>query len=638
LPAAAAAWAAAAAQALRSAAGTAYVAVDPFADPAVQALGLAINGRLGAFGRTAIVTEPLLKAPPDGALSLAALLDDARAGRVDTIAVFDANPVYAAPHELQVAAALAAVRLRIHAGLRQDETAALCHWHAPLEHDLETWGDALAIDGRPSLIQPLVRPFHAVRARTALLARLIGERDVDARDLLAGTWKDQLGEEDGPAWRAALERGFIDTPAPAVAVVASSAAMPPPRAAASGLTLLVRPDPAVWDGAQAHNPWLQELPRPFSTLTWDNVIALAPALARRLKLADGDVVRLTTAGGSVEGPVLAAAGQDPRTVVVTLGYGRREPGVGQGVGFDVAGLRRAASPWRTDGVTITPTGRRIALARVQPITSLGDHDFVRTAARRSVGATPPKPPPPSFYPPRLLERPQWAMTIDLDVCIGCNACVTACQAENNVAVVGRKQVAKGRHMHWLRVDRYEAGPAEAPRFFSQPVPCMHCEQAPCEMGCPVNAAVHSPDGLNLQVYNRCIGTRTCSSYCPYKVRGFNWFDFTGADPPELRAARNPEVTVRSRGVMEKCTYCIQRLQAAKIDAELGGRPVGDGEARTACQQACPTDAIVFGDMLDPASAVSARKAEARNYALLEEVNTRPRTTYLARLTPDAADG
>jgi molybdopterin-containing oxidoreductase family iron-sulfur binding subunit len=230
------------------------------------------------------------------------------------------------------------------------------------------------------------------------------------------------------------------------------------------------------------------------------------------------------------------------------------------------------------------------------------------------------------------------MTVDVDLCIGCNACVTACQAENNVPVVGKAQVAKGRHMHWLRVDHYEAGAPEDPVFFNQPVPCMHCEQAPCEMGCPVNAAVHSDDGLNLQVYNRCIGTRTCSSYCPYKVRRFNWFDFTGGDPPELRAARNPEVTVRSRGVMEKCNYCLQRIVAGKIEAQVAGREIGDGEVRTACQQVCPTNAITFGDISDPKSQVTARKAQGRNYALLEEVNTRPRTTYLARIAPEDADG
>ncbi|HEY3800870.1 MAG TPA: 4Fe-4S dicluster domain-containing protein [Caulobacteraceae bacterium] len=632
-----AAWLAEAAAALRRAGGASYVGVGAFHDPAIQALALRINDRLGAIGRTTVLSQPLIKATPGNSGSLAALVADAHAGLVDSLAIFDANPVYAAPADLEVAGALQKVRLRFHAGLHADETAALCHWHAPVEHDLETWGDALAVDGRPSLIQPLVRPFYAVRARSVLLQNLQGDLAADPRRLLAATWTDKLGDLDSPAWRAAQERGFLDEPV--TAVTAASAAGPAPATSASNaLTVLVRPDPAVWDGALANNPWLQELPRPFTSLTWDNVVAVAPALARRLGLKNGDVVQLAAGARMLEGPVWIMPGQDPSTLVVTLGFGRTAPGLGQAVGFDVAPLRTVGASWRVDGATLTPTGRSLPLATTQDVTTLGDFDFVRTAPRTSVAPKPPTPPPPSFYPPKPESRPQWGMSIDLDVCIGCNACVVACQAENNVPVVGKTQVAKGRHMHWLRVDHYEAGEPDDPAFFNQPVPCMHCEQAPCEMGCPVNAAVHSDDGLNLQVYNRCIGTRTCSSYCPYKVRRFNWFDFTGGDPPELRAARNPDVTVRSRGVMEKCNYCLQRIVAGKIAAQVAGRDIADGEVRTACQQACPTDAIVFGDISDGASQVVARKAQGRNYALLEEANTRPRTTYLARLAPDAGDG
>ncbi|HZZ70316.1 MAG TPA: 4Fe-4S dicluster domain-containing protein [Phenylobacterium sp.] len=635
-------WLARAVAALRRAGSAACVGVGRFHDPAIQALGLRINDRLGAMGHTAVVTEPLLKAPPDGAGSLAALLADAHAGRVDTLAILDANPIYAAPRDLDAAGALRRVRLRVHMGLHEDETAAFCHWHAPVEHDLETWGDALAVDGRPSLIQPLVRPFYAVRARSVLLMNLQGDLTADARGLLGETWRDKLGDLQSAAWRTAQERGFIDEPAPAVAVSAASGAAALPAASSAGglagLTVLVRPDPAVWDGALANNPWLQELPRPFTSLTWDNAVAIAPALAKRLGLKTGDVVRLEAGGRLVEGPVWIMAGQDPSTVVLTLGYGRAAAGLGQGVGFDAGPLRTAAQPWRLEGATLKALGRNEALATTQDFTQLGDFDFVRTAPRGEVAPRPAPPPPASFYPPKPESRPQWGMTVDVDLCIGCNACVTACQAENNVPVVGKAQVAKGRHMHWLRVDHYEAGEPEDPAFFNQPVPCMHCEQAPCEMGCPVNAAVHSDDGLNLQVYNRCIGTRTCSSYCPYKVRRFNWFDFTVGDPPELRAARNPEVTVRSRGVMEKCNYCLQRIVAGKIEAQVAGREIGDGEVRTACQQVCPTNAITFGDISDPKSQVTARKAQGRNYALLEEVNTRPRTTYLARIAPENDDG
>jgi molybdopterin-containing oxidoreductase family iron-sulfur binding subunit len=257
-------------------------------------------------------------------------------------------------------------------------------------------------------------------------------------------------------------------------------------------------------------------------------------------------------------------------------------------------------------------------------------DFVREVSVEHPALQPP-PAQPSLYPARASSKNAWGMVIDLDLCIGCNACVTACVAENNIAMVGKEQVAKGREMHWLRVDRYYEGSADDPRHAFQPVPCMHCEDAPCEMGCPVNATVHSPDGLNLQVYNRCIGTRTCSAYCPYKVRRFNWFDFTGKDSPELQAARNPEVTVRGRGVMEKCTYCIQRLQNARIDAEVAGDFDWAAGVQTACQQACPTQAIIFGDLSDPDSPVSRRKRNGRDYSLLEEANTRPRTTYSARI-------
>jgi molybdopterin-containing oxidoreductase family iron-sulfur binding subunit len=636
LPAPQAQWLAKAVAALRRAGGAGYVGVGAFHDPAIQALGLRINDHLGGLGRTAIVSEPLIKAPPDGARSLEILMADAHAGRVDTLAIFDANPVYAAPRALDAVGALEKVRLRIHAGLHQDETAALCHWHAPVEHDLETWGDALAVDGRPSLIQPLVRPFYAVRARSVLLQTLQGELGTDGRTLLAQTWKDKLGELDSPTWRETQTHGFVDQPAMAVAATTTARALPIP-AAPSALTVLVRPDPSVWDGALANNPWLQELPRPFTSLTWDNVVAVAPALARRLGLKTGDVARLAARGRSIEGPVWIMAGQDASTVVLTLGYGRMASGLGQRVGFDLGVLRTLDAPWRIEGATLTRTGRTALLATTQDFTDLGDFDFVRTAPRGKVAPEPPRPRLPSFYPPKPESGPQWGMTIDLDLCIGCNACVSACQAENNVPVVGKAQVAKGRHMHWLRVDHYEAGGSDDPAFFNQPVPCMHCEQAPCEMGCPVNAAVHSDDGLNLQVYNRCIGTRTCSSYCPYKVRRFNWFDFTGGDPPELRAARNPEVTVRSRGVMEKCTYCVQRIVAGKLDAQVAGGGIVDGAVRTACQQACPTSAIVFGDITDLRSGVSARKAQGRNYALLEEVNTRPRTTYLARLEPEDGD-
>ena len=392
---------------------------------------------------------------------------------------------------------------------------------------------------------------------------------------------------------------------------------------------MILPDPSVHDGQFAHNPWLQELPKPLTKLTWDNAIHIGPALAARLGLKNEQRAELSVGQAKVTGPIWVVPGIADDTVLVHLGYGRRAGGeVGNGAGFDAYPLRARASPWRRSGVRLRALGGSYQLATTQPHTTMAGHDFVRFVDRAG-DALPKSLPHPSMYPSQKREGLAWAMAIDLDLCVGCNACVTACVAENNIPMVGKEQVARGRHMHWLRVDHYADGSPDDPQHVFQPVPCMHCENAPCEMGCPVNATVHSPDGLNLQVYNRCIGTRTCSAYCPYKVRRFNWLDYTSEDPPVLRAARNPEVTVRDRGVMEKCTYCIQRIEREKIDADAEGRQMG--EVKTACQQACPTDAIVFGNMADTASEISRHKADPRDFNLLEEANTRPRTSYGARI-------
>jgi molybdopterin-containing oxidoreductase family iron-sulfur binding subunit len=338
-------------------------------------------------------------------------------------------------------------------------------------------------------------------------------------------------------------------------------------------------------------------------------------------------------------------GQESRTVTVFLGYGRRPVGrVIEDLGYDAYRIRTSNAPWHASGARLTTAGTKTLLASTQLHFALDGMDMVRFVSAAEARSQPSEPKPKAgqarattIYPVYPFDSPSWGMSIDTDLCIGCNACVVACVAENNIPMVGKAQVAKGREMHWLRVDRYYEGAPEDPRTVFQPVPCMHCEKAPCEMGCPVNATTHSPDGLNQQVYNRCIGTRTCSSFCPYKVRRFNWFDLTGNDPPEIQAVRNPDVTVRDRGVMEKCTYCVQRIRAAEIQAKIEGRPIRDGEVRTACQQACPTDAIVFGDVTDPDTAVSRRKESARDYSLLEEVNTWPRTTYLSRIDDAPAD-
>ncbi len=612
--------------------------------PELQALALRLNRHLGT--RAIGFTDPVASLPSG---SLPDLLRDIDDGAVTTLLMLEVNPAYAAPGALRVADVLDKVPLRLHAGLHFDETAALSHWHAPLSHALESWSDARAVDGTASLIQPLVQPLYATRTGHDLLAGWLGD-NATGRALVQATWRDiwrKSGHGDFDArWRQALAAGLVADSAPQETVEPQPAgndiAIPDAAVPPAGFTALFRADATVWDGRFANNAWLQELPKPFSKIVWDNVVLVAPEDAWRLGIANGDELRLRADDRSLLAPAWIAPGQAPRTIVLSPGYGRRRGGrVAQGLGYDAYALQHPDRPWMLDGIVIARTGKRRKIASTQLHQAMDGFDFVRVvdgpdaAAPASAQARHPQT---SFYPERHWDSPSWGMSIDLDACIGCNACAIACMAENNVPVVGKDLVAQGREMHWLRIDHYFEGDVAAPRSHFQPVPCMHCEQAPCEMGCPVNAAVHSKDGLNLQVYNRCIGTRTCSSFCPYKVRHFNWFDYTSDDSESLRAMRNPEVTVRSRGVMEKCTYCIQRISAARIAAKKEDRPIRDGEVVTACQQACPTQAIAFGDITDPASAVSRHKARPRNYTLLEEANTRPRTTYLAKIAPAGDTG
>ncbi|KKW90649.1 TAT-variant-translocated molybdopterin oxidoreductase [Sphingobium chungbukense] len=608
-------WVKRAAAALKRNAGRGLVVAGSEQPPALHALARAIDQRLGNLEVTRTVAAPAAR---QQALDMAALAGDIRAGDVQSVFLLEVNPCYSAP---SLAPLLARVPMRIHAGLHADESAAAAHWHLPMPHLLESWSDGRAADGSAVLMQPLVRPWLQVRSRHALLEALMGGDRAD-RDIVRETWADALDEE---GWTRALVSGIIAGGEPAAA--SPPGAEPPPvqELPSEGLSLLIRPDPTIWDGRFASNPWLQELPKPLTKITWGNAIHLSPALARERELASGDLVRLSVGSRSVTGPVWIVPGQERRTLLVHLGHGRSRGGpVAQKVGFDSYPLVNARGEVRLEKIE----GRE-EVATTQHHFAMEGDEFIRFVDTLA-DALPPEPPRANFFSAQK-SSPAWGMAIDLDLCIGCNACVVACVAENNIPMVGREQVAKGREMHWLRVDRYYEGSPDEPSQAFQPVPCMHCEDAPCEMGCPVNAAVHSPEGLNLQVYNRCIGTRTCSAYCPYKVRRFNWFDLTAKDPPELRAVRNPEVSVRGRGVMEKCTYCIQRISAARITAKKEDRAIREGEVMTACQAACPTQAIMFGDISDATSGVSRRKASGRDYDLLPETNTRPRTTYQARI-------
>jgi molybdopterin-containing oxidoreductase family iron-sulfur binding subunit len=555
---------------------------------------------------------------------------------VSALFVLGANPVYAGPGDVDFAKLYAKVPVRVHAGTHVDETGRLSNWHLPLPHPLEDWSDARSPDGLATITQPVVGPMYDSRSMHQVLAAFTSDQLSRSREIVRQTWSQQLG--DDAAWNAALKQGFVEMPpSPAAAAMPAAGVGNPPAAREGEVEIVFRPDPTIHDGSHANNGWLQELPKPLFKTTWENVVAISPALASRMQVKSGDVVRVESGGRAVEAPAWVLPGQPENAVTLFLGYGRTRGGrIGTGIGYDAYRLRSAAQPWTAVG-TVKPTGVHVVIATTQ------DHHLLDAEGAGVVRTVTPHHPSAlrdadrnqeSMYPDWPEDKPAWGMVIDLDRCIGCNACVVACQSENNIPVVGKDQVAKGREMHWLRVDRYYAGEAEDPETYFQPVPCMHCEQAPCEMGCPVHATVHSPEGLNLMVYNRCIGTRTCSSYCPYKVRRFNWFDYTTDAPSPTEAQRNPDVTVRGRGVMEKCTYCIQRIEGAKVQADIENRPVREGEVTTACQQACPAHAISFGNLADPASAVARQRKSPRNYSLLAEQGTRPRTTYLARIAEE----
>jgi molybdopterin-containing oxidoreductase family iron-sulfur binding subunit len=588
-----------------------------------------INDQLKNSGQTVQLSAPI--AGPSNAGTLPDLVSDIEAGRVTALIVLDDNPAYTAPGDLAVGDAIKRVRSSLHVGLYRDETGALCEWQLPLAHALESWSDARAVDGTATILQPVISPFHDVRTAHQIFAMLLGEIAPAADAAVRATWQASFGDAFDTRWKQALHDGFVEGAAPVVAASPVREAITPPQAAGE-LDIVFRPDPTVWNGRFANIGWLQELPKPLTTLTWSNAIAVSPALARRLDAANGDHVEVAIGERRLSGPLWIMPGQADNTVALYLGYGRTRAGrVGNGLGYDANQVRPAAASWLARGsLRKLETSEDLAVTQLHH--RMEGFDLVREVSPGH--AAPPPSDQASLYAAWPSSKNAWGMVIDLDSCIGCNACVAACTAENNVPVVGAEQVRTGREMHWLRIARYYSGDIEQPRSFFQPVPCMHCEDAPCEMGCPVHATTHSPEGVNQMVYNRCIGTRTCSSYCPYKVRRFNFFDYRAPAESSLHAADNPDVTVRARGVMEKCTYCTQRIEAAHVAADKEGRPLRDGEVVTACQQACPTKAIVFGDINDPNSEVSRLKRDGRHYVLLEEQGTRPRTTYLARWRDD----
>jgi MoCo/4Fe-4S cofactor protein with predicted Tat translocation signal len=628
--------------------GSSLVLAGESQPPEIHALAHAMNEALGNAGKTVSYTESAAGGPPGQAAALAELVSDMKAGRVGLLVIVGGNPVFDAPADLEFAEAMGRVALRIHLGLYNDETSRLCHWHVAEAHSLESWSDARASDGTVTILQPLIAPLFGGKSAHELLAAFSDEPERSGHDIVKDHWRGKLpGADFETAWRKALHDGVVEGsafPVKRVSVKSSQfqSKIQNPKSKIPGFTLLFRPDPTVWDGAYANNGWLQELPKPLTKLTWDNAAMIAPSTAQRLGVATEDIVELSFQGRKVLAPVWILPGQAEDCVTVHLGYGRTRGGhVANGVGFDAYALRSTGALWAGEGLRIAKTLQRAALATTQHHHSMEGRALVRSvtaeeyrrdpAAVAKLGEAPPGPRD-TLYPPLPTGSYAWGMSIDLSACVGCNACVIACQAENNIPVVGKREVARGRAMQWIRVDRYYTGGLEDPDAVLQPVTCMHCENAPCETVCPVAATVHSAEGLNQMIYNRCVGTRYCSNNCPYKVRRFNFFLYSDFTTEIVKMVRNPEVTVRSRGVMEKCSYCVQRINRARYAAEKQNRPIADGEIVTACQQACPAQAIVFGNVADVSARVSKAKSEKRDYGLLTELGTRPRTTYLASIS------
>jgi molybdopterin-containing oxidoreductase family iron-sulfur binding subunit len=707
LPAGSDRWIAAIAKDLQAHKGRAVVVAGDYQSDGVHAAARALNDALGATGATVTYASGLEAAPAGAPSSIAELTTAIDAGRVEVLVIMGGNPVFTAPVDLRFAERLAKVNLVVYFSTHLDETSTYAHWNVPELHPLECWGDARSFDGTVTLLQPLIEPLTGGQSPHDFLAAFTSQpgrrgaalvKDFWTKTYSAGaggwTFTHPRGESFANAdafWRSALHEGFLAgtsltegapgttlmpaaAPAPAAPAAATGAVpateappatgqtagaapaasapvqaapapAPAPTDSAGGLEIIFRPDPAIWDGRFANNGWLQELPKPYTKITWDPAAWISPRLAEERGLREGDLVELRYRGNTVRMPVFVVPGHPAQSVTVFFGYGRSRAGrVGNAVGdsqqFNAFLLRTSDAPWFGSGLELVKTGDNYPLATTQEHHAMEGRAPVRTASLEQYtktpqiiheqgGHTPPR--TLTMFPEHEYNGYKWGMAIDLTSCTGCSACVVACQAENNIPVIGKDQVLRSREMHWIRVDHYFAGDPEHPESFHQPVPCMQCENAPCEVVCPVAATTHSAEGLNDMVYNRCVGTRYCSNNCPYKVRRFNFLLYADWDTQSLWGVRNPDVSVRSRGVMEKCTYCVQRINQARIDAKREDRRVRDGEIVPACGSACPSDAIVFGDMNDPNSQVNKLKRQERNYGVLEDLNTRPRTTYLAEI-------
>lgn len=650
--------------------------------PSVHALAHAINAALGNLGTTVTTVAPVEVRPDDQGASLKALVQEMSAGQVEALLILGGNPVYSAPVDLEFDKALAKVPFTAHLSSHVDETSAAALWHLPEAHYLEAWGDIRAYDGTVSIIQPLIEPLYYGRSALEVLSSL-SPTPTAGYDLVHSFWqRKNPGGNFDKFWEQVLHDGVVPDSRSAVKTIDVkpdfASALPAP-APAPDVEIVFQPDPTIWDGRFANNGWLQELPKPLSKVVWDNVAWISPKMAQRLDVTvtrglPGMVVPVNWVisvdykGRKLEIPAFIMPGHPDNSVTVTLGYGRKVGGkVGNERGFPVESIRTSDAPWFGGGVTVAKTGATFPVVYTSyqhslDTSEIGGRDIVKAGTFKEFrethsvefvqGGKKPAPAeahkeeekPISMYPDQVgdfdyAKYDKWGMSVDMTACIGCNACVAACQSENNIPTIGKDECGRGRNMHWLRIDTYYRGKdLDNPQTFFQPLMCVHCENAPCEPVCPVGATVHSHEGLNQMVYNRCVGTKYCSNNCPYKVRRFNFFKYTagqpnfqagnGFDPPVMKLLANPDVTVRGRGVMEKCSFCVQRINRARIDAKKDNRPIKEGEVVTACQQACPTRAISFGNMNDKASEVARQKEEPHSYALLAELNTIPRLTHL----------
>ncbi len=658
---------------MKAHAGKCVVIPGLYQDQSVVPLAMSINNALGNMGKTVTVAkQPALPMPSDQLGDFKALVADLNSGKVDWLVILNANPIYDAPADLNFASAFNKANIVAHLGSHVDETGQIAHWHIPAAHYLEYWSDARAYDGTVSIVQPLIDPLYGGHTAHHVFQTLLNEPMMSPYDAVRETWRETLSKSGDfeKNWRKALHDGWIEETADAndalniISGVRLDKAIPPAPTPKDSIEIIFRPDPNIYDGRYANVGWLQELPKPITNLSWDNAAIVSGATLTKLGLEEDDIVELSVGNGKVQAPVIVAPGHPDNSVTVYLGYGREFAGrVGSGAGFNAYKIRPSWAPFYATGsirkvegkwgTAITKShyqDKRSASLRgegqgnnsLEANEALGERAIIRYATLDEFLANPnfahegasretPRQDTSMFPIWPYKEANAWGMSIDMNSCTGCNACIVSCYAENNLPVVGKQQVRIGRNMQWLRIDAYYEGDLAAPRAHFQPMACQHCENAPCEQVCPVGATVHTPEGLNMMVYNRCVGTRYCSNNCPYKVRRFNYLLYSDFETESLKLMRNPDVTVRSRGVMEKCTYCVQRIEAVKIQADKENRTIRDGEIVTACQQACPAQAITFGNINDSNSKVSKLRAQQRSYQVIADINTRPRTTYVAEV-------